>query len=147
MSALHSSSFVRSAPPLAAVLQALLLAGVALAVTGCGSSAKTTLTKQWETEVGDEARTVAVEPQRGHLLVGKRKETTLFDAGGSALRGQDEGGLSGLVSDAKNAASQAMTSMSLSQMSANQLDYVVLSDPGLALAFDYTADDDIIPIA
>jgi len=73
-------------------------------MAGCGSSANTTLTKQWQTEVGEEARTVAVEPTRGHLLVGMRKETTVFDASGTKIRGDEEGGLSGLVNQVKEAA-------------------------------------------
>ena len=113
-------------------------------MAGCGSSANTTLTKQWQTEVGEEARTVAVEPTRGHLLVGMRKETTVFDASGTKIRGDEEGGLSGLVNQAKEAANQMASVPSASQMSANELDYVILSDPGLALAFDYSATNDII---
>jgi hypothetical protein len=129
---------------LTAFVQALLLAGVTLAITGCGSSVNTTLTKEWQTEVGEEARTVAVEPRRGHLLVGKQKETTVFGAGGTKIRGDEEGGLSGLVNQAKEAANQMASVPSASQMSANELDYVILSDPSLALAFDYSATDDII---
>jgi outer membrane protein assembly factor BamB len=94
--------------------------------------------------VGEEARTVAVEPTRGHLLVGMRKETTVFDASGTKIRGDEEGGLSGLVNQAKEAANQMTSVPSASQMSANELDYVILSDPGLALAFDYSATNDII---
>ncbi len=139
-----SSLPIHSSHSLAALFQSALLAGAALALTGCGSSMNTTLTKQWETEVGDKARTVAVDPQRGHLLVGRNKKTTLFDGQGGALRGGDSGGLSGLVDRAKQAADQMASAPSASQMSANQLDYVMLSDPGLALAFDYSATDDVI---
>jgi outer membrane protein assembly factor BamB len=144
----NQHSPARSAWSVNAVVQAVFLAGIAVAITGCGASKKTTLTKEWQTEVGDKARTVAVEPQRGHLLVGQNKNTTVMDATGSVVYGQEEeeSGLSGFISEAKDAATSvdAETEGPLGAEEANQLDYVVLSDPGLALAFDYTADDDII---
>jgi len=138
--------------PLTALARALPPAGIALVVTltvtGCGSSVNTTLTKEWQTEVGEEARTVAVEPKQGHLLVGKDKNTVVIDAAGRVTYGQEEeeGGLSGFLNEAKEAATSVDTETNspLAAGEANQLDYVVLSDLDLALAFDYTSSDDII---
>jgi hypothetical protein len=61
-----------------------------LALTGCGSSLQTTLQKDWEASVGREARTINVDPQRGHLLVGKEKSTTIIDDNGQVIYGEEE---------------------------------------------------------
>ena len=124
---------------LTAFVQALLLAGVTLAMTGCGSSMKTTLEKEWETEV-DEARTLMVEPQREQLLVGEGKDITIHNGDGSLLYGEEESlSLGDLASEATQVAG-----VSVGSMEADEYKYMTLSEAGLALVFDYSVDDDII---
>lgn len=124
----------------ASLLQLLLLAGLVGTLAGCGSSVKTTLEKEWQVEAGKAARTINVEPQRELLLIGKDKSTTVYDADGTLIYGEeDDGGLGGMLSAATGGGGGTIASMD-----ANKLDYVILSDPGLALIFDYTSDADII---
>jgi outer membrane protein assembly factor BamB len=129
-------------------LQSLVLVALGIGMvtvgTGCGG-ASTTLQKEWEADVGMESREINVEPKRERLLVGKEKETTLIDNNGNTIYGEEEGGLLSSVKDAaKEAADVEIAGVSLSEMKANKLDYVVLSEPGVALVFDYSASDDII---
>ena len=128
-------------------LSPLLLAATALLFVGCGSS--TTLKKDWEARIGPEARTVNVDSKRGHLVVGKEKSTTIIDDTGQIIYGEeDEGALARFASAVKEEATDlsniTVGGMSLAQMEANKLDYVMLPSVGTVLAFDYTADDDII---
>lgn len=121
----------------------MIAAGLILVGTGCGTS--TTLQKEWEADVGMESREINVEPKREHLLVGKEKETTLIDDNGNIIYGEKEGGfLSSVKEAAKEATNIEIAGVSLSEMKANKLDYVILSEPGVALVFDYSASDDII---
>lgn len=112
----------------------------AVLLVGCGSSLETTLQKEWQVEAGKGARTVNIEPQREQLLIGKNKSTAVYDAGGSVIYGGDDGGgLGSMLSSAARSGGGTIASME-----ANKLDYVIFSDLGLALIFDYSADDDII---
>ncbi len=120
------------------VLPCLLLTSLTALTAGCGSAVQTTLPKEWEAEVGENTQTLAVDRQREHLIVGKNKETTIYDDSGTRILGEDDSGLSGMLSNVSSAVSQS------SPFSADKLDYVVLSDPGIALVFDYTSDDDIV---
>jgi outer membrane protein assembly factor BamB len=142
----RSSSRARSFAVDTAVpsLVPLLVAG-GLVVVGTGCGASTTLQKEWEADVGMDSREINVEPKREHLLVGKEKETTIIDANGNTIYGQEEGGfLNNVKEAAKEAADIQVAGVSLSEMKANKLDYAMLSGPGVALAFDYSASDDII---
>lgn len=137
-----SSSIFESTPQF--LLLVALGVGIVTVGTGCGG-ASTTLQKEWEADVGMESREINVEPKREHLLVGKEKETTLIDNNGNIIYGEEEGGLLSSVKDvAKEATDIEIAGVSLSEMKANKLDYVVLSEPGVALVFDYSASDDII---
>lgn len=129
-----------NAAPLLARLAPILILGFAGVLAGCGSSLKTTLEKEWQVEAGKAARTINVEPQREQLLIGKNKSTTVYDADGNVIYGGDDGGgLGSMLSSATQSGGGTIASMD-----ANELDYVILSDPGLALIFDYTSGDDII---
>jgi len=108
-----------------------------VAIAGCGSSVETTLQKEWQVEAGSKARTITVEPQREHLLVGKEESTTIYSADGSVLYGTEEG--RSIIDFISGTGANTIASME-----ANELGYVLLSEPGLALVFDYTADDDIV---
>lgn len=126
----------------------LLLAAVVLVLAGCGSS-KTTLQKDWQARIGKEARTVNVGSRRGHLVVGKEKETTIIDDNGQIIYGKDEEGAlaqfaSAVKEEATNLSNVTVAGLSLGEMEANKLDYVMLPEQGMALAFDYTADEDVI---
>ncbi len=121
------------------LLSAVLLVGLAGLMAGCGSSLETTLQKEWQVEAGENARTINVEPQREQLLIGKNKNTTVYDADGTVIYGEDGGGLGSMLSTAVSRSGGTIGSMS-----ANELDYLILSDPGVALIFDYSASDDII---
>jgi outer membrane protein assembly factor BamB len=120
----------------------MIAAGLTLVGTGCGAS--TTLQEEWEADVGMESREINVEPKREHLLVGKEKETTLIDDNGNIIYGEEGGFLSSVKEVAKEATDIKIAGVSLSEMKANKLDYVMLSEPGVALVFDYSASDDII---
>ncbi|PSQ96920.1 MAG: hypothetical protein BRD55_04565 [Bacteroidetes bacterium SW_9_63_38] len=134
-------------PSFESAVQSLVLFALAVGLvtigTGCGAS--TTLQKEWEADVGMDSRTINVEPKREHLLVGKKKETTIIDANGNTIYGEDDSGLLGKVKDAAEEATDIkIAGVSLSEMKSNKLDYAMLSEPGVALAFDYSASDDII---
>lgn len=118
-------------------MHSILVLGLAGLIVGCGATMETTLDKEWETEVGEETRTINVEPQREHLIIGKDESTTIYDANGRVIYGGDED--TGLGDFLTGSAGETIASMD-----ANELDYVILPDPGVALVFDYTASDDII---
>jgi outer membrane protein assembly factor BamB len=126
----------------------LFLLPAALLLGGCSSS-KTTLQKDWTARIGTEARTVNVGARSGHLLVGKEKETKIIDDSGQIIYGEEEKGAlarfaSAVKEEATDLSNVTVAGLSLSEMEANKLDYVMLPEKGMALAFDYTAEEDII---
>jgi hypothetical protein len=81
-----------------------------------------------------------VEPQREQLLVGEGIDITIHNGDGSLLYGEEESmSLGDLASEATQVAG-----VSIGSMEADQYKYMMLSEAGLALVFDYSVDDDII---
>ena len=109
-------------------------------MTGCASSAETTLPKDWSAPVG-EARTVYVEPERGDVLLGAGKDITILDGpSGEVVYGEKEKfSLGGFLKEATS-----VNGVGLGSMEADEFSYAFLNDAGLALVFDYSIEDDII---